>query len=164
MGEMEMRRGVVISLLALASVSMVGNRAYSEGAIAEGIAPGGVAKGYSISIQVNRATTEEARTAALAACKKAPEKVASGAPPDSGNAKARQHCGVVTTFHNKCAAASVDPKDGTPGVGWAVGDTQQNADDEALARCRSVAGAGRRDFCKVTNRICDGTAKDGAAK
>jgi hypothetical protein len=159
-----MRRGAVVSLLALASVFMLGNRAHSEGAIAEGISPGGVAKGYSMSIQVNRATTEEARTAALAGCRKVPEKMASGAPPDVGAARARQHCEIVTTFHNRCAAAAVDPKDGTPGAGWAVGDTQQNANDEALARCRSVAGTSRRDFCKVTNQLCDGTAKDGAAK
>ena len=154
-----MRRSLVGSMLALATILIANDRANSEGAIAEGIAPGRVAKGYELSIIVNRATTDVARTDAVANCKKTPEKVASGAPPDSSNAKARARCAVVITFHDKCAASALDPKDGTPGAGWAIGDTQGQADDEALARCRSVAGADRQDFCKVTNRSCDGTAK-----
>jgi hypothetical protein len=146
-------------MLTLAAILAANDPANSEGAIAEGIAPGGVAKGYEMSIIVNRATTELARTDAVASCKKTPEKVASGAAPDASNAKARARCAVVITFHDKCAAFALDPKDGTPGAGWAIGDTQGQADDEALAHCRSVAGADRRDFCKVTNRSCDGTAK-----
>jgi hypothetical protein len=55
-------------------------------------------------------------------------------------------------------AGALDPKNGTPGAGWALGDTQKQADDEALARCRNTAGD-RRDFCKVINQLCDGTAK-----
>ena len=154
-----MKRGLFIALLTLAAISSANNGANAEGAIAEGIAPEGVAKGYEISISVNRPTTDDARTAALANCKKKPEKVASGAAPNSGNAKARERCEVVSTFSNKCAALALDPKDGTPGAGWATGDTQARADEEALARCRSTAGTSRRDFCKVTNRSCDGTAK-----
>lgn len=154
-----MREAAVVSLLALAAILTAGNRASSEGAIAEGIAPGGIAKGYEISVSANHPTTDDARTAALAGCKKKTEKVASGAAPDSGNARARERCEVVSTFSNKCTALALDPKDGTPGAGWATGDTQARADEEALARCRSTAGASRRDFCKVTNRKCDGTAK-----
>jgi Domain of unknown function (DUF4189) len=154
-----MRRGAGISLLTLAAIFMANNRANSEGAIAEGIAPDGIAKGYSITIQVNRPNSDAARADALAGCRKGPEQSAAGAAPDSGMARARARCEVVTSFSNKCAAVALDPKDGTPGAGWATGDTQKDADDEALARCRSVAGAGRRDFCKVTNQTCDGTAK-----
>jgi Domain of unknown function (DUF4189) len=154
-----MKRGIVVSLLALAAIFMVNNRANSDGAIAEGIAPGGVSRGYGISIRANRSTADVARADALAGCKKGPTQVASGAAPNSGQAKARAQCTVVATFSNKCAAVALDPKDGTPGVGWATGDTQKQADDEALARCRSVAGANRRDFCKISDRICDGTAK-----
>jgi hypothetical protein len=154
-----MKRSVVVSIVALAAILIANNRASSEGAIAEGIAPGGVSKGYEFSFVVNRPTTDVARTDAVARCKKTPDKVASGAAPDSGNAKARALCQVVSTFHDKCVAFALDPKDGTPGAGWATADAQGQADDEALARCRSVAGEDRRDFCKVTNRSCDGTAK-----
>jgi hypothetical protein len=154
-----MRRGKVVSLLALATILMAHNRANSDGAIAEGIAPGGVVKGYGISMRVDRPDRDTARADALAGCRKGPEKTAAGAALDNGQAKARARCEVVTTFSNKCAAVALDPKDGTPGAGWATGDTQKDADEEALARCRSAAGAGRRDFCKVIDRLCDGTAK-----
>jgi hypothetical protein len=153
-----MRLRGTVALLAFAAVFIANNRANSEGAIAEGIAPGGAAKGYGISIRVDRPDRDAARTDALAGCRKGPEKTAAGAALDSGNAKARARCEVVASFRNKCAAVALDPKDGTPGVGWATGDTQKDADDEALARCRTAAGS-RRDFCKVINRLCDGSAK-----
>jgi hypothetical protein len=155
---MKLRRGVVVSLLTLATIFTGNSRANSEGAIAEGIAPGGVAQGYRISIRVNRPNADEARADALAGCRKGSENAVSGQPADEGSARARARCEVVTTFSNKCAAAAFDPKDGTSGVGWATGDTQKQADQEALARCRSTAGDDRRDFCKVANRLCDGSA------
>jgi len=154
-----MRRAVVVSLLILAAVFLENDRANSEGAIAEGIAPGGIAKGYGISIRVDRPDRDTARSDALAGCRKGPEKTAAGAALDDGNAKARARCEVITSFSNKCAAVALDPKDGTPGAGWATGNTQKEADEEAIARCRSAAGASRRDFCKVIDRLCDGTAK-----
>jgi hypothetical protein len=154
-----MKRGVIVSLVTLAAISMANNRANSEGAVAEGIAPGGVAKGYSISMRTDRPDKDTARADALAGCRKGPEKTAAGAALDSGNAKARSRCEVVTSFSNKCAAVALDPKDGTPGAGWATGDTQKDADDEAVARCRNAAGAERRAFCKVIDRLCDGAAK-----
>jgi hypothetical protein len=154
-----MWRSAFVSLLALSAIVMANNRANSEGAIAEGIAPGGIAKGYVINIGVNKPDRDTARAEALAGCRKGPKQSVAGAAPNSGMARARTRCEVVTSFSNKCAAAAVDPKDGTPGAGWATGDTQKDADDEALARCRSVAGTDRREFCKVIDRFCDGTAK-----
>jgi uncharacterized protein DUF4189 len=154
-----MKRGVVVLLFTLAAIFMANHRANAEGAVAEGIAPGGVAKGYGISIRVDRPNKDTARADALAGCRKGPEKTAAGAALDSGNAMARTRCEVVTTFSNKCAAVALDPKDGTPGAGWATGDTQKDADEEAVARCRNAAGADRRAFCKVIDRLCDGTAK-----
>jgi hypothetical protein len=137
---------------------MANNRANSDGAIAEGIAPGGVAKGYGISIRTDRPNRDAAQADALAGCRKGPEKTAAGAALDAGQAKARARCEIVSTFSNKCAAVAIDPKDGTPGAGWATGDTQKDADQEALGRCRTAAGA-RREFCKVIDQLCDGTAK-----
>jgi Domain of unknown function (DUF4189) len=154
-----MRGSVIVSLLALAAFLMGNDRANSEGAIVVGIAPGGVANGFAIRFVVGRPSKEIARAEALAACKKPAAHVASGALPNDSNARARARCEVVATFSNKCAAVAVDPKDGTPGVGWATGDTQEQADKEALARCQSTAGADRRDFCRVGERHCDGTAK-----
>jgi hypothetical protein len=142
-----------------AAILVVNNRANSAGALAEGIAPGGVAKGYGYGIHVNGPNADTARATALTACQKPPKQLASGAPPDAAQAKARALCAVVATFSNKCVSMALDPKDGTPGAGWAVGDTQKQADDEALVRCRNTADANRRDFCKITSQLCDGTAK-----
>jgi len=156
-----MKSSLIVGLSGFAVALFASSQARSAGAIAEGIAPGGVAKGYEIAYRVNRPSTGEARTDALAGCKKGQERLASGAvaATDSGNRKARARCAIVISFENKCLAVALDPKDSTPGAGWAIASVQQDADDEALARCRSVAGADRRDFCKVTNRACDGTAK-----
>jgi hypothetical protein len=154
-----MSRGIIVSLFALAAILVANDRACSAGAVAEGISPRGVIHGYAYAINGNSPNAEAAGAAALAACKKGPEQLASGTRPDASFAKAQARCAVVSTFSNKCAAAALDPKDGTPGAGWAIGDTQKQADDEALARCRSTAGADRRDFCKVITQKCDGTAK-----
>jgi hypothetical protein len=154
-----MRRRVVVGLLAWCAIVSANNPARSAGAIAEGIAPGGIAQGYAISFRADRPDTDTARADALAGCRKGPDHTASGALPDEGAAKARKTCEIVATFINQCAALALDPKDGTPGAGWATADIQQKADDEALARCRSTAGADRREFCNVTTQMCDGTAK-----
>jgi hypothetical protein len=154
-----MRRCVAFGLLAWCAIFSANNPANATGAIAEGVAPGGVSKGYAISLRADKPDAETARADALAGCRKGPERVASGALPDEGQAKARKQCEIVSTFSNQCAALALDPKDGTPGAGWATADTQQKADDEALARCQSTAGTDRREFCKVTNQLCDGTAK-----
>jgi hypothetical protein len=153
-----MSRGV-LSLFVFAAILLTNDQANAAGALAEGIAPGGVVKGYGYGIHVNGADADTARTAALAACQKPPKQLASGAPPDAAQAKARAQCAVVSSFSNKCVAVALDPKDGTPGAGWAVGDTQKQADDEAVARCRNTAGTNRRDFCKIISQLCDGTAK-----
>lgn len=153
-----MSRGVAL-IIALTVILVASDRANAAGAIAEGIAPGGVSKGYGYGIHVNGTDADTARAAALTACQKPPKQLASGAPPDAAQAKARAQCAVVSTFSNKCVSVALDPKDGTPGAGWAVGDTSKQADDEAISRCRNTAGTSRRDFCKIISQLCDGTAK-----
>jgi hypothetical protein len=53
----------------------------------------------------------------------------------------------------------MDPKDATPGVGWAIAPSLKAASRGALAKCVATAGSGRRDACKVTHAKCDGSAK-----
>ena len=50
---------------------------------------------------------DEARKTAMDYCLKAPT-----------NGKAKALCKVIETFSNRCVAVSMDPKAGTPGVGW----------------------------------------------
>jgi hypothetical protein len=120
--------------------------AKAEGALAVGIARGGIAKGYATGFAINQPTVKAARSNAVEQCKRT----------KSSNADAKSGCEVVVTFHNKCVASAVDPQDGTPGAGWGLGSTQDAADGQALARCRAKAGAERAEFCEVTDRYCDG--------
>lgn len=120
--------------------------ARAEGALAVGIARGGIAKGYATGFSINQPTAKVARSNAVEQCKRT----------KSSNADAKAGCEVVVTFHNKCVASAVDPQNGTPGAGWGVGVTQELADSQALARCRAKAGADRAEFCEVTDRFCDG--------
>jgi hypothetical protein len=140
--------GFFASFLVLAislNVAMSG-LAKAEGALAVGIARGGIAKGYATGFAINQPTVKAARSNAVEQCKRT----------KSSNADARSGCEVVVTFHNKCVASAVDPQNGTPGAGWGIGSTQDAADGQALARCRAKAGADRAEFCEVTDRYCDG--------
>jgi hypothetical protein len=132
----------------LAAISWPGP-AGAEGAMAVGIARGGVAKGYATGFAVNQPAVKAARSSAVEQCRKT----------KNSNADAREHCEAVVTFHNKCVASAVDPKSKTPGAGWGIGETQKVADSQALARCRSTAGSDREEFCQITDRYCDGNAK-----
>jgi hypothetical protein len=153
-----MRNLVIWTALMILAAASGSNQAIAAGAVAIGIAPGGVAQGYASGYEVDAADIDTAKTEALAQCKK-PSANASGTPANSGTLAAQAECKVVATFVGKCYAQALDPKDGTPGAGWAIADTQPEADSEALARCRSTAGADRQDFCKVFNRACDGGNK-----
>jgi hypothetical protein len=133
-------------VLAISFAIAASGLAKAEGALAVGIARGGIAKGYATGFAINQPTVKAARNNAVEQCKRT----------KSSNADAKSGCEVVVTFHNKCVASAVDPQDGTPGAGWGIGSTQDSADSQALARCRAKAGAERAEFCEVTDRYCDG--------
>jgi hypothetical protein len=123
--------------------------AKAEGAMAVGIARGGAAKGYATGFAINQPSVKAARSSAVEQCRKT----------KSSNSDAKSGCEVVVTFRNKCVASAVDPKSGTPGAGWGIGQSQGAADSQALARCRAKAGTDRAEFCEVTDRFCDGNGK-----
>jgi hypothetical protein len=137
-----------VALAIVAAVAWSG-LAEAEGAMAVGIARGGIAKGYATGFAINQPTVKAARSNAVEQCRKT----------KSSNADAKSGCEVVVTFRNKCVASAVDPQSGTPGAGWGIGGSQQSADSQALARCRAKAGTDRAEFCEVTDRFCDGEGK-----
>jgi hypothetical protein len=139
---------VVSAPMILAAVGW-SSRAGADGAMAVGVARGGVAKGYATGFAANQANEKAARTSAVEGCRK----------DKNSNTDARSNCEAVVSFRNKCVASAVDPKTGTPGAGWGVGPSQKTADATALARCRATAGADRADACEITDRLCDGTAR-----
>jgi Domain of unknown function (DUF4189) len=138
-----------VAVLAIATTFVWPGLARAEGAMAAGIARGGIAKGYATGFAINQPTVKAARSNAVEQCRRM----------KNSNADARSGCEVVVTFHNKCVASAIDPENGTPGAGWGVGASQQSADSQALARCRAKAGASRAEFCEVTDRFCDGSGK-----
>jgi Domain of unknown function (DUF4189) len=123
----------------------------TAGAIAIGIPPGGIAKGFAGGHSLNAADMASARDGAVNGCHKS----------TGASAAAQSACAVVATFKDQCYAIALDPKDGTPGAGWAVAETQALADEEALQQCRNTSDKDRKSFCEVpsTNHGCDGAGK-----
>src|SRR5215472_6480124 len=107
------RGGLV--LLALGAAISCPGLAAAEGAMAVGIARGGVGNGYATGFAVNQPTVKAARTNAVEQCRRM----------KNSNANARSGCEVVVAFRNKCVASAIDPKSGTPGAGWGVGQSQK---------------------------------------
>lgn len=143
--------GCAALLAAMAMSGLVAPRpAAGDGALAIG-EPKDVAKeGYAYGFATNRANAEDASTAAMHDCK---------AESPGVDKRAQALCNVVQTFRNKCFAVAMDPKDATPGAGWAVADDKETAGRNALVKCHETAGADRQEFCKVTHTDCDGQGR-----
>jgi hypothetical protein len=147
MAQVGFNLGALIAVSVLAA-SGCASPAAADGALALGI-PVSVAKeGFSYGTAYNRATPEEARSVALEGCK----------TNKDGSKQSQALCRVFDTFKDKCVSIAMDPKAGTPGVGWAIAADGATADKQAVANCVATAGPTRRDACKMTTRRCDGTA------
>ena len=123
----------------------------ADGALAIGIDPGGIIRGFAGGHKLNAPNMQAARDGAVDNCH-----TSTGASDG-----AKKACSVVATFKDQCYAIALDPKDGTPGAGWGVAESEDLADKQALEQCRNTAGAARRQFCIVptTNHGCDGSTK-----
>jgi hypothetical protein len=131
--------GCAVALIVLASAA-----ARADGALAVGSTADVAKDGIAIGTSVNYKSAEAADQAALERChdyKPAP--------------KAAAQCRSVGTFKGECYAISFDPKDGTPGAGWAIAATKALAEQRAMANCQITAGDGRRDFCRIEESKCD---------
>jgi hypothetical protein len=130
---------------ALVAAGLSGLPALAHGAIALGkpddISTGGLAMGTGY----NYPTAEAAKLRALEECL---------AFPDAPLAT-RGLCKIVESFEHQCYAISLDPKEGTPGMGWAVAPKKGEAEAAALGHCRDTAGADRAGFCEVSLSDCD---------
>jgi hypothetical protein len=139
----------IVTVGVLVAQALWGGPAGAAGAIAVGVAPGGAQRGFSFAMNADRTTEADARQDALSGCRKSKE----------SNDRARARCTVAGTFTNQCGSVAMDPKDGTPGVGWAIAPDSAAAERQALASCEGTAGPGRAGSCKVSATRCDGTAK-----
>jgi hypothetical protein len=119
---------------------------WSKGSVAIGL-PGNVAKGgVAVGVSYNYTSDQTADAEALKKCQDAPDAM-------------RPLCKVDTHFENQCFAMAMDPQPGTYGVGYKVAATQHDADISALANCQRSSTANRSQYCQITYRTCDGTAK-----
>jgi Domain of unknown function (DUF4189) len=139
----------------LAAAMLVGVMAWADLAVADGALAVGepadvAAEGFAYGFALDQPTTEKANADAMRDCK---------TPTRGIDPRAQALCKVVQAFKNQCFAVAMDPKDATPGVGWAVEGDKESAARAALAKCVATAGADRRDACGVTHSGCDGNAK-----
>src|ERR1700743_146381 len=142
------RAGVV--LIATGVALLQPQPAAADGALAVGV-PADVAKnGFAYAYSTGKADVIAARREALETCK---------APGSGKSQQGRDLCSVVGSFTGECVAVAMDPGAGTPGVGWAIGGTLKIAESMAIQRCKSTAGPGRADYCKIDNSKCDGETK-----
>jgi hypothetical protein len=137
------------ALTALMTLTAMPSAAYADAAVAIGLPSDVATHGISMFVYVNASSTQEAKSRAVAGCKTV------------GSDTSKALCRVLATFRDRCAAQAFDPKDGTPGFGWAVAETLAEARRQALANCRDTAGPDRQDACIIPEKgfACDGHAK-----
>jgi hypothetical protein len=133
----------LFSVILVALTILSAHPSAAEGALAVG-STGNVAKdGIAVGWAIDYATRQIASEAALASCHKFQ------AP------KAAANCEIVGAITRQCGAIAFDPKQNTPGAGWAIAATKEEAESQALANCRATAGASRRQFCQIDTTKCD---------
>src|SRR5262249_17972105 len=143
------RRALLAAML-LAGTLGRPDPAAADGALAVGEPADVASEGYAYGFALDEPTAEQAGAGALRDCR---------TPTQGIDPRAQALCKVVQTFKNQCFAVAMDPKDGTPGAGWAVADDKDAASRAALAKCVATAGDDRRDACEVNHSGCDGSAK-----
>jgi uncharacterized protein DUF4189 len=136
----------IVALL-LAAGAMRPTSAVADGALAVASPPDVVKQGFAYGYVTDYPDAKQADAEALKKCR------------DTTLTAIRPMCKVIKDFKNQCVAVAMDPKAGTPGVGWGVADDVITAEREALGKCENTAGQDRRASCAVDHSSCDGTAK-----
>jgi hypothetical protein len=145
------KRVTVLAICAAVAALPSLHRAFADAALAIGTGPRGA---WASGFQLNAPSFDAARPKSIEGCLKS-----AADQKGLGREWGSKNCKVVATFRDECVAVALDLKDGEIGAGWAIGKTQAEADRIALERCQRSATRGRADFCRVTDRHCDGSAK-----
>lgn len=139
-------------LIAAAIFLAVGaGAARSEGALAIGLPEDGAQNGFAYGYATGYDDVETAKREALNTCR---------ASKGGASRAVRRLCRIEATFHRRCVAVAMDPRDGTSGVGWAVADEQIEAEREALAACHETSQEGERLSCRIDGSGCDDASSD----
>jgi hypothetical protein len=120
----------------------------AAGALAVGLPPDVANAGFTYGFSIDRPDEKSAREEALQQCRTTKDA--------SEDAKLRSLCTVIMTFSHQCVAVAMDPRSGTPGVGWAVAQDRRAAEDQAMEKCRQTDGAELQAACAVDHAACDG--------
>jgi hypothetical protein len=136
----------VVSLLVAAGATRP-TCAVADGALAVALPPDVVKQGFAYGYVTDYANPDEADAQAMKKCR------------DTTIAGVRPLCTVIQDFKSQCVAVAMDPQAGTPGVGWSVAPDLHTAESQALSKCETTAGPGRRAACAIDHSSCDGSAK-----
>src|SRR5258708_15139013 len=111
-------RRMSVGLIAAGLLVVVPRTGGCDGALAVGMPANVAREGFAYGSALDSASMDAARTAAIDRCRGA-----------LGNASAelRKLCKVVATVRHQRFAVAMGPKDGTPGVRWAIADNQPRA-------------------------------------
>lgn len=143
------QRRLVTALASAALMVSISTPVWAVGSVAIGL-PANVAEGgFAMGISYNYGTQGEADAEALKQCLNFMD------APDS----TRALCKIDSHFQNQCFAMAMDPEPGTYGLGYKVAGSQSSADAAAMNDCRNTSAYERKDYCKVSYRTCDGTAR-----
>jgi hypothetical protein len=120
----------------------------AAGALAVGLPPDVANAGFTYGFSIDHPNDQGAREEALQQCRTTKDA--------AHDEKLRSLCTIITTFKNQCVAVAMDPRNGTPGVGWAVAQDRSAAESQALEKCRQTDGAELQAACVVDHAGCDG--------
>ncbi len=141
------RAGITCCALA-ALIFYPTSQGMAAGALAVGL-PSDVARsGFTYGFTYDKPDEQTARQEALRQCQTTKD-----AAQDEN---LRSLCTIITTFSNQCVAVAMDPRNGTPGVGWSVARDRNVAEAQAMAQCRQTDGAELQAACVVDHSGCDG--------
>jgi|HubBroStandDraft_1064217.scaffolds.fasta_scaffold01168_14 hypothetical protein len=132
-------------LILLAAIMPFVAQAHSALVIAQ---PADIAHdGLAIGDGFNYASVQEAEQGAMARCL------------DQYNNRGTHRnstCTVVAHFDHQWLSVAMDPADGTPGFGWGIAATEDEAVSQAMDNCRRTA-AGRGNYCVISFTHLDST-------
>src|SRR5579871_1976503 len=88
----------------------------ADGALAVALPPDVAKKGFSYGYSYNHPDADKAEADSLERCRNSTK-----------NESLRALCRVTENFRDRCIAVAMDPRDGTPGVGWSIADNYRTA-------------------------------------
>jgi Domain of unknown function (DUF4189) len=125
-------------LILLAAIMPFVAQAHSALVIAQ---PSDIANdGLAVGDGFNYASVQEAEQGAMTRCLN---------QYNNGGTHRNSTCTVVAHFDHQWLSVAMDPADGTPGFGWGIAATADEAVSQAMDNCRRTA-AGRGNYCTIS--------------